>query len=157
MEIQQKTGNNENVVANLFVNELPKAMLRAVREWTKGHSILLAVKVGSPDNGWNLVMVSNEKQWATRAIQEGITLLIDDELVDFISAVKDGTCAYFKIRENEINKKSGKTFFYMRREYSSTLTLLETRYQHWEKASTVCSFQFWSTNSAGQFANKFGW
>jgi hypothetical protein len=111
LEIQRQKENKEAVVANLYMKQLPELMLRVVREWTKDQTVLMAAEVPSPFDGCQEIIISDEKQWTIRAIRDGFTVLTDDELVDFINTVKDGTFACFKMAENKVNRNSGKVFF----------------------------------------------
>jgi hypothetical protein len=111
LEIQGKQQKNEiSILANLYMNELPKLMLRYVREWTKGKAILAAAELSAPHDSSREIIISIEKQWANRAIRDGCTVLTDDELADFINTVTDYTGAYFKVQDNEMDKNSGKVF-----------------------------------------------
>jgi hypothetical protein len=113
LEIQegQQKVNQVSILTNLFKNELPKLMLRSVREWTRGRAILMATDIPSPTNGSHQFIICGEKQWATRAIKAGSTVLTDDELSEFINIVKDCTAAYFKVQDNEMHRNSGKALF----------------------------------------------
>jgi hypothetical protein len=113
LEIQggQPEDNETSIVTNLYMNELPKLMLRFVREWTKGKTILAAAELSNPPDSSHEIIISIEKQWANRAIKDGCTVLTDDELADFINTVKDCTGAYFKVQDIEMSKNSGKVFY----------------------------------------------
>jgi hypothetical protein len=86
-------------------------MLRFVREWTKGQTLLAAAELSASPEGCREIKISTEKQWANRAIRYGCTLLTDDELIDFINTATDCTAAYFKLRDDEMNKDPGKLFY----------------------------------------------
>jgi hypothetical protein len=113
LEIQggQPEDNETSIVTNLYMNELPKLMLRSVKEWTKGKTILAAAELSNPPDSSHEIIISIEKQWANRAIRDGCTVLTDDELADFINTVKDCTGTYFKVQDIEISKNSGKVFY----------------------------------------------
>jgi hypothetical protein len=108
MEIQHHKLDKENVLRDLYRNELPRVMLGAVREWTGNKAGIKAVEVSIPADSCNLITVSNPKQWVTRAIHERVTHLIDEELIDFIKIVKDRMYAIFRIHGDELNP--GKVF-----------------------------------------------
>lgn len=111
MEIRHHKVDKENVLSDLYRNQLPGMMLSAVREWTENKTSLKAVEVSMPVDGCDLITVSNLKRWVTRAIHERFTPLTDEELNDFISIVKDRTYANFRIHDDELNQNSGKVFF----------------------------------------------
>jgi hypothetical protein len=113
LEIQggQQEDNETSIVTDLYMNELPELMLRFVREWTKGKAILMAAELSTPSDSSREIIISTEKKWANRAIRDGCTVLIDDELADFINTVKDCTGAYFKVQDIEMPKNSGKVFY----------------------------------------------
>ncbi len=113
LEIQggQQRDNETSILTNLYINELPKLMLRFVREWTKGQTLLAAAELSAPPEGCREIIISSEKQWANRAIRYGCTVLTDDELTDFINTVTDCTGAYFKVKDNEMNKEPRKLFY----------------------------------------------
>ncbi len=106
----QQKNNEISILVNLYMNELPKLMLKFVREWTKGHTLLMAAELSPPLDSSHESIFCIEKEWANRAIRNGCTVLTDDELVDFINIVKVCTMAYFKIQDNEMGKNSGKMF-----------------------------------------------
>jgi hypothetical protein len=103
MEIQHHKLDKENVLRDLYRNELPGVMLNAVREWTGNKTSIKAVEVSIPVDSCNLITVSNPKRWITRAIHERVTHLTDEELIDFIKIVKDRTYAFFRIHGDELN------------------------------------------------------
>jgi hypothetical protein len=103
MEIQHHKLDKENVLRDLYRNELPGVMLNAVREWTGNKTSIKAVEVSIPVDSCNLITVSNPKRWITRAIYERVTHLTDEELIDFIKIVKDRTYAFFRIHGDELN------------------------------------------------------
>jgi hypothetical protein len=108
---RQQKGNEGSVLANLYMNELPKLMLRFVGEWTKGQTLLMAAEPPSPPDSYHESIICIERQWANRAIKDRCTVLTDDELADLINIVMDCTGAYFKVQDNEMNRNSGKVFF----------------------------------------------
>jgi hypothetical protein len=108
MEIQHHILDKENVLRDLYSNELPGVMLSAVREWTGNKTSIKAVEVSIPADICDLITVSDPKRWVTRAILERVTHLTDEELIDFIKIVKDRTYAIFRIYGDELNH--GKTF-----------------------------------------------
>jgi hypothetical protein len=112
VEIQHHKEDKEKVLIDLYRNQLPSVMLKAVREWTGNQTSLKAVEVSMPLDGCDIITVSNLKQWVMRAIRDRVTLLTDEELKDFISTVKDRTYAYFRIQDDdEMNQNSSKVFF----------------------------------------------
>lgn len=113
LEIQggQQRDREVSILTNLYVNELPKLMLRFVGEWTKGKTLLAAAELSASPEGCREIKISSEKQWANRAIRYGCTVLTDDELTDFINTATDCTGAYFRLRDNEMNKDPGKLFY----------------------------------------------
>jgi hypothetical protein len=111
LEIQQHKVEKENVLFDLYRNELPLVMFRAIKDWTTNQTRLMAMEVSRIVDGCKLVTVSNLKRWVSRAIRERVTLLTDEELKDFISIVKDRTYAYLKIQNNEMDQNSSKIFF----------------------------------------------
>ncbi len=113
LEIQweQQKNNETSILINLYINELPNSMLRFVREWTKGQTLLAATEISTQPDSCHKTIICIEKQWANRAITDGCTVLTDDELADFINTVKDCTGAYFKVQDNEMDKNSGKVFY----------------------------------------------
>lgn len=98
-------------LADLYKNHLPILMLRTVKEWTRGYYTIVAVEASSPNNGHKSINVSSQKKWANRAIEEGITTLTYDELVDFISTAKYRTYSYIEMERDETRKDSEKVFF----------------------------------------------
>jgi hypothetical protein len=113
LQIQQglQKGDKESVLANLYMNELPEMMLKFVRGWTKDQILLKAAEVPSTSEGCSEFIISNEMQWAIRAIGNRSTVLSVRELADFIKIVKNSTGAYFRLRDDQVNKNSGKVFF----------------------------------------------
>jgi hypothetical protein len=113
LQIQQglQKGDKESVLANLYMNELPEMMWKFVREWTKDRILLMAAEVQSPSDGFSEFIVSDETQWAIRAIRDRSTILAVGELADFLKIVKNSTGAYFRLRDDQVNKNSGKVFF----------------------------------------------
>ena len=113
LEIQggQQRDKETSILTNLYINELPKLMLRFVGEWTKGQTLLAAAELSASPEGCREIKISTEKQWANRAIRYGCTVLTDDELTDFINTATDCTGAYFRLRDNEMNKDPGKLFY----------------------------------------------
>ena len=110
-EIQRHKVDKEKVLFDLYRNQLPVVMLRAVREWTENQASLKALEVSIPVDSSNVIIVSSLKRWLTRAIHERVTLLTDDELKDFISTVKDRTYAYFRIQDDEMIQNSSNVYF----------------------------------------------
>ncbi len=98
VEIQDHKEDRGKVIADLYRNQLPVVMLKAVKEWTEEQTSLKAVEVSMPLDGCDIITVSNLKGWVNRAIHEGVTHLTDTELSDFISIVKDRTYAIFRIQ-----------------------------------------------------------
>jgi hypothetical protein len=110
-ELQHHKVDKENVLFDLYRNQLPLVMLSSVRKWTANQTRLKAVEVSVTVDDRNLITVSDTKLWVTRAIRERVTPLTDEELKDFISIVKDRTYAYFRIQDNEMNQNSRKVYF----------------------------------------------
>jgi hypothetical protein len=79
--------------------------------WTKDQILLKAAEVPSTSEGCSEFINSNEMQWAIRAIGNRSTVLSVRELADFIKIVKNSTGAYFRLRDDQVNKNSGKVFF----------------------------------------------
>lgn len=111
IQVGQQKDDETSILTNLYINELPKLMLRFVREWTKGQTLLAAAEVSAPPESCREIIISIEKQWANRAIRDGCTILTDDELADFINTVKDCTGAYFRVKDNEMTKNPGKVLY----------------------------------------------
>jgi hypothetical protein len=104
-------GDKESLLANLYMNELPEMMLKFVRGWTKDRILLMAAEVPSTSEGCSEFIISNDMQWAIRAIRDQSTVLAVRELADFLKIVKNSTGAYFRLRDDQVNKNSGKVFF----------------------------------------------
>jgi hypothetical protein len=111
MQQRQPKGDDESVLANLYMKELPEMMLKDVREWTKDQILLMAAEIPSIPEGSSEFIISNQMQWAIRAIRDRSTILAIGELADFLKNVKNSTCAYFRLRDDQVNKNSGKVFF----------------------------------------------
>jgi hypothetical protein len=77
----------------------------------KDQILLMAAEVPSASLGCSEFIISNEMQWAIRAIRDRSTVLAVGELADFIKIVKNSTGAYFRLRDEQVNKNSGKVFF----------------------------------------------
>ena len=67
-EIQRHKVDKEKVLFDLYRNQLPVVMLRAVREWTENQASLKALEVSIPVDSSNVIIVSSLKRWLTRAI-----------------------------------------------------------------------------------------
>jgi hypothetical protein len=111
MEIPAQILDKEHVLSDLYENQLPAEMLGAVRRWTNNQCTLNAIEISTLTDGFSLIAVSNRKQWITRAINERVTHLTDNELKDFISTARNRTYALLKIQDDEINQNSSKVFF----------------------------------------------
>jgi hypothetical protein len=110
VEISQRKLDKENVLSDLYTNQLPLEMLRAIREWTANKARLKAVEVSTTVDIGDLITDSNPIRCVSRAIREGVTHLTDEDLWDFISTVKDRTYAC-GIHVDKMKQDSSKVFF----------------------------------------------
>ena len=118
-EVQQlPSQNRQNILADLYLQQLPRRILESVKEWTKNNCTLTAMEVEAPLEGCPLIDLLDEKEWAALAIKNGSVILTNEQLEDFIRVVQLATYAYFRIVENKGNKKSCRIFFLsLRRNY----------------------------------------
>jgi hypothetical protein len=62
LQQQKENDNEEAVVANLYMKQLPELILRVVREWTQDETLLMAAEVPFAFVGCHEFIISNEKQ-----------------------------------------------------------------------------------------------
>ena len=108
---QQQSLNKQDILADLYLHQLPRRILESVKEWTKNDCILTAIEVAAPFGGCPVIDLLELKEWTINAIKNGFAILTDEPLEDFIHTVKVATCAYFRIGENKGNEKSYRIFF----------------------------------------------
>ncbi|MGB8085900.1 MAG: hypothetical protein WCF07_06395, partial [Nitrososphaeraceae archaeon] len=118
-EVQQlPSQNRQNILADLYLQQLPRRILESVKEWTKNNCTLTAMEMEAPLEGCPLIDLLDEKEWAALAIKNGSVILTNVQLEDFIHVVQSATYANFRIVENKGNKKSCRIFFLsLRRNY----------------------------------------
>jgi hypothetical protein len=120
-EIQrQQNLNKQEVLADLYLHQLPNGILESAKKWTKDDCTLTAIEVAAPFEGCPLIDLLDQKEWADLAIRNGFVILTNEQLEDFIHTVKLATCAYFKIVEKKENEKSCRIFFMSLRRSRST-------------------------------------
>jgi hypothetical protein len=88
MQLGLQKGDRESVLANLYMNELPEMMLKFVRGWTKDQILLMAAEFPSASLSCSEFIVSDEMQWAIRAIRDRSTVLAVGELADLKNCEK---------------------------------------------------------------------
>jgi hypothetical protein len=78
---------------------LPEAMMAKVKEWTANKPYLLAAQYPHPleDCPAELTATRMENKWYLRALIDGVTMLSDEELFDFLKKSKGSTCVYIKV------------------------------------------------------------
>ena len=98
VEVQQEIHNKKYVIATL-VGELPKLVLRIVRQWTKRRPSLRADEIPAVSESLHTFKPVDKKGWAMRAVRDELTFLSEGELVDFLNLAGHNTYACFKMKE----------------------------------------------------------
>ena len=90
--------NRHNILYQLHA-ELPQLMRKVVNEWTKNQNYTFASEVQKqiPQDNYTELNITNENDWAARAIKDNITILNDDELLDFLIKSNNITFSIFKV------------------------------------------------------------
>jgi hypothetical protein len=118
---QQQSLNKQDILADLQLHQLPRLILESAKKWTKDDCTLTAIEVAAPFEGYPLIDLLDQKEWADLAVRNGFVILTNEQLEDFIHIVKLATCAYFKIVVKKGNEKSCRIFFMsLRRSYSAS-------------------------------------
>ena len=97
-EVRQLKQNKKDIIANLC-RELPELMFQLVKEWTKGRPLLISTEIQSESIGLHSFTLVDSRKWAIRAMQNGFSVLSDEELADFMNAANGNTYAYFRMAE----------------------------------------------------------
>jgi hypothetical protein len=112
LEIQQQQGlNTQEILADLYLHQLPRWILESAKKWTKEDCTLTAIEVAAPFEGCPLIDLVDQKEWADLAVENGFVILTNEQLEDFINTVKLANCACFKIVENKGNERNCRIFF----------------------------------------------
>ena len=112
LEIQQQQGlNTQEILADLYLHQLPRRILESAKKWTKEDCTLTAIEVAAPFEDCPLIDLVDQKEWAVLAVKNGFVILTNEQLEDFIHTVKLATCACFKIVENKGNERKCRIFF----------------------------------------------
>jgi len=80
--------------------KLPEVMRKVVNLWTRNQNYTFASEVQKqeiPEDNYTELNITNENDWAARAIKDNITILNDDELLDFLTKSKNITFSVFKV------------------------------------------------------------
>jgi hypothetical protein len=101
VEVQKQGEYKTCVIANLS-HEMLQLMTQVVKRWTRGAPLIQAVEIPFIPQVMHGTILLESKNWAFRAIQEGLTVLSDDELADFLNLARCNTYAYF--RTAKLNK-----------------------------------------------------
>jgi hypothetical protein len=123
---EAKQLGSRDIYAKEAYGKLPEYLKKTIKGWTKNKAYLTAIELTRypPDNAIKLMQTinpqnsitlqySNEKiielvspsneqnDWTTRAINNKLTTLNDEEIGDFCQKVKDATFAFFKVKTEE--------------------------------------------------------
>jgi hypothetical protein len=92
---------------------LPQVMKKAVIDWTKGTTCLVAIQIDSAkDNCVDIGPIIDDNHWCMRAIKQKMITLDDAALSDFLNVVRNGTAAFFKVNLKEDGKLTTR-FYWM--------------------------------------------
>lgn len=104
VDAQRQIMNKKDIIATIS-NEMPKLMFQVVKRWTKGTPLVVADKIQSNPEVLNDCILVDGKNWAHRAVQNGFTLLSDENLADFLNLARGNTYGIFR------TAKSNKSYY----------------------------------------------
>jgi hypothetical protein len=104
VDAQRQIMNKKDIIATIS-NEMPKLMFQVVKRWTKGTPLVVADEIPSNPEVLNGCILVDGKNWAHRAVQNGFTLLSDEDLANFLNLARSNTYGIFR------TAKSNKSYY----------------------------------------------
>jgi hypothetical protein len=90
--------DKDKIITNQY-KRVSEIMKKNVNSWTNNSAYVVSIEIppNAAVNNCFEITPTDENHWAARAIKNKQTILIDEEILDFLCKARNATCAYFKV------------------------------------------------------------